>query len=122
MQRILILKPDGTVEEKTVDGNIDEALLDDLLNGEIEEVSYLKSLEEQGIVLLQNERGKLLMHKPSVRVVKDGKLLDVLFGSVLIVGVDDEWYVGLNNRQVDCVKKTIKTATVSYPTPFLIII
>ena len=122
MQRILIFRPDGIVYERIVHGAIDEDLMFEGLGGNAEEVPWLDQFEKMNIVFLQNERAKLMKLEPTIRVVKNGILVDVICGNVLPVGIDEDSYVGLKPFQVDYIMENIKTAVISLPSPFLTII
>ncbi len=120
MKKILILRPDETFNELFLLQTVDENIATDILEGEVEEIPYFTLFEKKKIALLQNESSKLMNFPPTIRVVDNGRLIDVLCGNILVVGIDEEEYVGLNEKQVAFIKKMIKTADVAFPTPFLI--
>jgi len=122
MTKMLTFRPDGIIEERLINGEIEDEVLCEVLGGDIEEVPYLSQFESLDIAFLQNERAKLLTLEPTIRVVRDGKLVDVLCGNIVVVGTDEEDYIGLQNFQEDYIHENIRTATIAVPTPFLIIV
>jgi len=122
MTKMLVFRPNGIIEERLINGEIEDKVLCEVLGGDIEEVPYMSQFESLNIAFLQNERAKLLNLEPTIRVVRDGKLADVLCGNIIAVGTDEEDYIGLQNFQEDYIRENIKTATIVAPTAFLIMI
>ena len=121
MKRILVFWSDGQVEECDVIGCVEESLIVAKIGEEIEEAFLLKDFNDRKIAFLQNECSKLKSESPTLKIIESGMVKDVLCGPVLAVGVDDEEYIGLNELQVKYVKERVKTAEISFPTPFLVI-
>lgn len=122
MKKVLIFRPNGSIDELLVSNEIDDEVILDVLGGDSEELPYLTTFETLNIAFLQNEQSKLMKLEPAIRVVKDGAIVDVLCGNIMVVGTNEEEYIGITKVQEDYVREKIKTAPTAVPTPFLIII
>lgn len=72
---------------------------------------YVKKLQENNIDIVLDEEGKLT-YKPQLNIVIENdeqKIVDILVGNVLFVGVDGEDWVGLNKEQIDIVNSLLNS-------------
>lgn len=77
----------------------------------IECFGYVKKLQENNIDIVLDEEGKLT-YKPQLNIVIENdeqKIVDILVGNVLFVGVDGEDWVGLNKEQIDIVNSLLNS-------------
>ena len=120
MNIILKLLPSGVTETEYVESPLNDDFFSERI-GDMEEIPYLHAFENRNIAFLQNESAKLLCLDPTVKIVKDGSVIDILCGNILVVATDGENYIGLNSEQEAFVKANLKTAPISLPTPYLLI-
>ena len=69
--------------------------LQDLVGGYIECIT-----QEDGSTIICNEEGKLQGLEPCREFKVNGKTVDIIYGSFLIVGTDGEEFAGLSNEQI----------------------
>ena len=77
----------------------------------IECFGYVKKLQENNIDIVLDEELKLT-YKPQLNIVIENdeqKIVDILVGNVLFVGVDGEDWVGLNKEQIDIVNSLLNS-------------
>lgn len=68
-------------------------------------------MQENNIDIVLDEEGKLT-YKPQLNIVIENdeqKIVDILVGNVLFVGVDGEDWVGLNKEQIDIVNSLLNS-------------
>lgn len=79
--------------------------LQNIVEGYIE-APYIPGLTENGITTWVNEEGKLLNLKPSIALVSEGKIVDIVCGTALFTSSDEEGNTtGLNNEQIKMIEK-----------------
>lgn len=110
MSKIVVIKPEGKIEEREIDIKLDS--LRELLEGHIETVPplFVPQLGMQNIMLLVNESGKVDNLMPTIAVVdKNFSVMEVLVGTVICVGMNEERddFTGLTDAQVETIKENI---------------
>lgn len=83
--------------------------ISDLLNGAfIEHVNYNRTLRENNIDIWVDDCGKLEGLEPSVILMEDGEILDVLAGNVVFTSFDDEGNtLPLSEEQIKIIKDVL---------------
>lgn len=89
-------------------GSEELKLLQLLVGGNIE-IPYVSSkLENLRIDIIINEESKLLNFRPTLGIIRNGELLDVICGPVIFLSHDDRGnFVSLNYAQREYLWKTI---------------
>lgn len=84
------------------------------LGGYIEEIYFLRRKINENISFIVNEEGRILDLDPSLQIIHDNKLLEVIHGNMIIVGVgtDGEDYISLNEHQIDIISKKLKNTNI----------
>lgn len=103
--RAILLKTDG----KFVVNNFKYSYenMKEIVGGWLEAFT-LRHDGDRTITIWLNEEGKLIGLKPNLAVVKDGELIDVIVGDILITATNAEGEtVGLNDEELDYVKNVI---------------
>ena len=83
--------------------------LQQLVGGDIETPLISFALQDNNVIPIVNEEGKFIEGlKPSIAIVdQNGKLLDLVFGTVIFVGDGGEEFAGLNSSQMEVIKKEL---------------
>lgn len=110
MSKILVIKPEGKIEEREIDIKLDS--LREILEGHIETVPllFIPQFGMQNIILLVNESGKVDSLPPTIAVIDENfKMVEVLVGTVICVGMNEERddFTGLTDAQVETIKENI---------------
>ena len=85
--RVAIKEP--MQELKVVDMEVNLSSLQHTVSGFIENI-YIEGLSERKIVCYGNEEAKILELEPNFQLVMDGKVYDIVCGTVIFVGDDGE--------------------------------
>ena len=106
--KILIKQPKAKPEKLEI-LNLDLQRLSSLLECFYIEVIKRPPFDEQGIIILADEDGKLRDKQYNFEMWHGGINKTVLVGSVLFVGINkqDQW-TGLSNEQINFVKESFK--------------
>lgn len=102
----IILK-DGKLYKEEIKNDLES--LQQLVGGYIETPLISFTFQDNNIISIVNEEGKFIEGlKPSIAVVdQNGKLLDLVFGTVVFVADGGEDFVGLKNKQIEIIKKEL---------------
>ena len=116
MNKVIVRNQDEDYKVVNVDNEIELEFMQDVVQGYIERIAYVKELEQRNIDMWINEEGKLIEGlKPTfITIQKDtGKILDVIMGNVLFTSHDGEGgTVALNDMQMQYIKSKLKKAAV----------
>ena len=112
MSKVIILKS-GLIEKFEVEEVIEEIIsleyLQEKVGGYIEIPYISKKLCEKGIDAIINEEGKLKGLEPTIAIVVEEEVVDVVVGTVVFCGHDDEGNsIGLNDLQVKFMEKAFE--------------
>ena len=106
--KMIIKNPGEKHLIKEMDDNL--KLLQDMLGGYIE-YPYIEPLHKQNIAMIVNEEGKLFNLPPSILLIHDGEVCDMIAGSAIFVGLkyteEGIENTDLTNEQIEFINKLI---------------
>jgi len=97
----------GELKKIEIENNLSS--LQNLVGGYIEIPCLSERLTAQKIITIINEKGKFLDLTPEIACVYDGKLHDIVFGTVIFASTDYEGNtLGLNTEQMEYIKNELR--------------
>lgn len=88
--------------------------MQELCGGHIE-IPYIKKIfNDNEILVILNEEGKLLDLEPTCILKKDEQIYDTLNGNALFLGEESENIIGLNEKQINIIKNEINLESTFY--------
>lgn len=110
MSKIVVIKPEGKIEEREIEMELNS--FREILEGHIETVPplFVPQFGMQNIMLLVNESGKVDNLMPTIAVIDENfRMVEVLVGTVICVGMNDQRddFTGLTDAQVETIKENI---------------
>lgn len=110
MSKIVVIKPEGKIEEREIEMELNS--FREILEGHIETVPplFVPQFGMQNIMLLVNESGKVDNLMPTIAVIDENfRMVEVLVGTVICVGMNEERddFTGLTDAQVETIKENI---------------
>lgn len=99
----------GELKEKEIKNTLDE--LQKIVGGYIEIPFLSRDFNENKIDTIINEEGKFIDGlEPEIAVIKDGKILDIIYGNCIFASHDQEGNtIELNEEQKKIVEEELKT-------------
>ena len=82
-----LIVSNNTLELKTIENNLHK--FQEIVGGLIETPFVSNKLYEKGIDIIINEEGKGLDLKPSMVVMNEGKIIDIIHGNVIFTSHDN---------------------------------
>ena len=110
--KVLVLSG-GMLEEKEIKNTLED--LQKIVGGYIE-IPYLsRDFHENKIDTIINEEGKFIEGlEPEIAIIKDGKIVDIVYGNCIFASHDHEGNtVELNEEQKQIVEKELNTDIIS---------
>ncbi|MCR5837166.1 MAG: DUF3846 domain-containing protein [Lachnospiraceae bacterium] len=108
MARKVLVVSDGAINEKTIGDELED--LQGEVDGYIQTTYFGEKLAERKISLIFNEDGKMIGLPPTIALVEDGELIDVIVGNVVICSSDATSFGSINESQKDFIKKELAPA------------
>ena len=112
--KVLILNPGEIIPREKSLTSKDNITLDledmqEIVNGRIEIPYISEELYKKKIDMVVNEEGKIANLENSLFILdKNNKILDIIAGSILFCGVDEEGAsIGLTDEQIKFIKESI---------------
>ena len=84
---------------KIIDIDNELHVFQNIVEGYIE-MPYIPLLSKMGISMIINDEGKLNGSEPNIGLVKDNKVIDLIFGNVIFVNVKNDDLTDLNENQI----------------------
>ena len=106
--KVLVLSG-SIIEEREIKNTLED--LQEIVGGYIE-IPYLsRDFNENKIDVIINEEGKFIEGlEPEIAIIKDGKILDIIYGNCIFASHDHEGNtIELNENQKSIVKEELKT-------------
>ena len=117
MKGLLLTREGQKIVLKEIEVSEGENQLKDMQNyigGHIE-IPYIKKIfNDNEILVILNEEGKLLNLEPTCILKKDEQIYDTLNGNVLFLGEESENIIGLNEKQINIIKNEINLESTFY--------
>lgn len=106
--KVLVLSG-SIIEEKEIKNTLED--LQQIVGGYIEIPFLSRTFNENKINIIINEEGKFIEGlEPEIAVVKDGKIVDVVYGNCVFASHDNEGNtIELNEEQKRIVKEELNT-------------
>ena len=106
--KVLVLSG-GELKEKEIKNTLED--LQKIVGGYIEIPFLSRDFNENGIDTIINEEGKFIEGlEPEIAIIKDGKILDIVYGNCVFASHDHEGNtIELNEEQKQIVKKELNT-------------
>ena len=117
MKGLLLTRESVGVVLKEVEISEGENQLKDMQNyiGGHMEIPYIKKIfNDNEILVILNEEGKLLDLEPTCVTIKDETMHDSLNGNVLFLSAEGEDIVGLNEKQINIIRQEINLESTFY--------
>lgn len=111
MKGLLLTREGQKIVLKEIEVSEGENQLKDIQNciGGHMEIPYIKKIfNDNEILVILNEEGKLLNLEPTCILKKDEQIYDTLNGNVLFLSADGENIIGLNEKQINIIKNEIE--------------
>lgn len=88
--------------------------IQDYIDGYME-IPYIKKIfNDNEILVILNEEGKLLNLEPTCILKKDEQVYDTLNGNILFLSAEGENIIGLNEKQINIIKNEINLESTFY--------
>ena len=106
--KVLVLS-NGELKEKEIQNTLED--LQKIVGGYIEIPFLSRDFNENKIDTIINEEGKFIEGlEPEIAIIKDGKILDIVYGNCIFASHDHEGNtIELNEEQKQIVKEELKT-------------
>lgn len=109
MKKYLVLQTNGVLKEvHEEDYSSSYEMLKENVEGCIECVSFIKDFRKKGIDLWINEEGKLIDLLPTIAILSDEEIVEILNGNIVFARVNDEGEtLPLNDDDIEFIRKTL---------------
>lgn len=117
MKGLLLTREGQKIVLKEIEVSEGENQLKDIQNciGGHMEIPYIKKIfNDNEILVILNEEGKLLDLEPTCILKKDEQIYDTLNGNALFLGEESENIIGLNEKQINIIKNEINLESTFY--------
>ena len=111
MKGLLLTRDGMEIVLKEIEVSEGKNQLEDMQNyiGGYIEIPYIKKIfNDNEILVILNEEGKLLDLEPTCILKKDEQIYDTFNGNVLFLSAEGENIIGLNKKQINIIKNEIQ--------------
>ena len=109
MARKVLIVSEGNMTEKIIGDELED--LQREVGGYIGTTYFGEKLEEQKISLIFNEDGKQVGLPPTIALVDEGEVIDVITGNVIICSDDNTSFGSVNEFQERFIRDELKPVT-----------
>lgn len=105
--KVFVKEPGKNIIEKEITEGLEA--LQVLVDGYIEQVSYIRKFSNNDIIMLVNEEGLINELDPNIVILEGGKVVSALFGTVVFIGARamDDGFSSITEEQEKIIKSEL---------------